>query len=55
MQFIACKTSTFHADPPLHTAGAEIAHFKGFGELAFTNMRQIQLKIALDHLFEHPE
>ena len=30
-----------------------LAHFKAFWELAWANMGQIWLKMALNHLFEH--
>ena len=55
---MAFKHSTFPPDPPpppVRTAGPKIAHFKGFWELAWANMHQIRLKIALNHLFEHPQ
>ena len=41
--------------PSARTAGPKIAHIKVFWELAWASMRQIWLKIALNHLFEHPK
>ena len=32
-----------------------MAHFQGFWELAWANMRHKWLKIAVNHLFEHPK
>ena len=37
------------------TVGPKVAYFKGFWDLAWDNVGQILLKIALDHLFEHPK
>ena len=44
--------------PPLYeltVLSCTLAHFKGFWDFAWANMGQIRLKIALNHLFEHPE
>ena len=34
---------------------SSMAHFKGFWDFAWANIGQKWLKIALNHLFEHPE
>ena len=52
---MAFKHSTFPLDPPVSIFVPKIAHFKGFWELAWANMGKIWLKIALNHLFEHPK
>ena len=54
---MAFKHSAFPPDPPppLHIVSPKNAHFKGFWKLAWVNMGQIWLKIALNHLFEHPK
>ena len=50
------KNNTFPPDPPpICIIGPNIAHFKAFWELAWANMGQIWVKIALDHLFELPK
>ena len=54
-QSMAFKHSTFPPEPPIHTTGLKIAHFKGVPEIVWANMDQICLKIALDLLFDHPE
>ena len=41
--------------PTVRLVGPKIAHFKGFWYLAWANMGQIRLKIALNYLFEHPK
>ena len=55
MQSMAFKHSTSPPDSPLRIVGPKIAHFKGCWELAWANMGQIWLKLALDHLFELPK
>ena len=39
----------------MHIVGPKIAPFQGSLGLAWASMGQIQLKIALNHLFEHPK
>ena len=56
-QSVAFKHSTFPPGPPsvrILNDGPQVAHFKGSWDLAWANMGQIRLKIALDNLFEHP-
>ena len=52
---MAFKHGTFPPSPDVRIIGPKIAHSKGFWELAWANMDQIWVKIALDHLFEHPK
>ena len=41
--------------PALRIVGSKIALFISFGAFAWANMGQIWLKIASNHLFEHPK
>ena len=45
---MAFKSSPFPRTPlPVCTASPKIAHFKGFGELAWANVGQIRLKLLV--------
>ena len=49
-----CPNSRIPPGPPC-TVGPKIAPFKAFLEIAWANMGQKWVKIALNHLFEHPK
>ena len=49
------QTHHIPLDPLARIGRPKTAHFKAFWELAWANMGQKWLKIALGHLFEDPK
>ena len=52
---MAFKHGTLPPEPAIRIVGPKNAYFKVFWEFAWANMGQIWLKVALNHLVEHPK